>query len=106
MADMSSPTHFDWNQFNIEHIALHDVLPHEAEEAYDSQPLYLDYQIDDGEERHREIGETRKGRVLVVVTTMRGEKVRVVTAYDPDPPLRMTYFAFKESEQNGETNYP
>ena len=25
---------FDWDEFNIAHIAEHDVLPNEAEEAY------------------------------------------------------------------------
>jgi uncharacterized DUF497 family protein len=65
---------FDWNQANIAHIARHDVLPHEAEEAYNSNPLYLDYLIEDGEERHHEIGETLAGRILVVVSTMRGRR--------------------------------
>jgi len=49
---------FDWDEANVAHIATHDVIPREAEEAYKSQPLYLDYSIEDGEERHREIGET------------------------------------------------
>jgi uncharacterized DUF497 family protein len=96
---------FDWNKANIAHIARHNVLPHEAEEAYDNQPVYLDYTVEDGEERHREIGETRKSRVLVIVSTIRGERVRIVTAYEPDRPLRMTYLAFKELEQYGEADH-
>jgi len=39
---------FDWDEGNISHIAKHAVLPHEAEEAYDSNPLYLDYSFEDG----------------------------------------------------------
>jgi hypothetical protein len=96
---------FDWDEFNIAHIAEHDVAPHEAEEAYDSNPLYLDYTVEDGEVRHREIGETLAGRILVVVSTMRGVLVRVVTAYSPDRSLRITYLAFKESEQHGKENH-
>ncbi len=96
---------FDWDNGNVAHIAEHDVSPQEAEEAYSSYPLYLDYSFEDGEERHREIGETTKGRILVVVSTMRGELVRVVTAYDPSRSLRIAFLTYKESEQNGKENH-
>lgn len=99
------PDSFDWDEFNIAHIAKHGVEPHEAEEAYNSDPIYLDYLIEDGEQRHREIGETLAGRILVVVSTMRGDWVRIITAYLPDRPLRLTYLAFKESEQHGKENH-
>ena len=94
-----------WDEANIAHIAAHDVVPHEAEEGYDSNPLYLDYSIEDGEERHREIGETLSGRILVIVSTMRGDLVRIITAYPPDRPLRVTYLAFKEAEHHGKKNH-
>jgi uncharacterized DUF497 family protein len=91
---------FDWVDANISHVAMHEVAPHEAEEAYDSNPLYVDYLVEHGEIRYREIGEIRSGRVLVVVSTMRGEMTRIVTAYE-DRPSTLTYFAFKESEHRG-----
>lgn len=96
---------FDWDEANLAHIARHDVAQHEAEEVYNSNPLYLDYSFEAGEERHREIGETLKGRILVVVSTMRGELVRVVTAYEASRALRLTFFAYRESEQNGKENH-
>jgi len=96
---------FDWDEANITHIARHNVLPHEAEDTYNNNPLYLDYSIEDGEERHREIGETLTGRILVIVSTMRGDLVRIVTAYPPERPLRLTYLAFKEYEQHGKENH-
>jgi uncharacterized DUF497 family protein len=95
---------FDWDEANIAHIARHDVQPHEAEEAYNSNPVYLDYQTEGNEQRHREIGETLAGRILVVISTMRGELIRIITAYPPDRPLRLAYLAFKESEQHGKEN--
>jgi len=98
-------TKFHWDEDNIAHIARHDVLPQEAEQAYDSNPLYLDYSFEDGEERHREIGETNEGRILVVVSTMRGEFVRVVTAYEPSRTLRLTFLAYREYEQHGKENH-
>jgi uncharacterized DUF497 family protein len=69
---------FDWDEFNIGHIARHDVVPHEAEETYNSNPVELDYSIEDGEVRYTEIGETLKGRILVIISTMRGDLVRIV----------------------------
>jgi len=96
---------FDWDDANIAHIAAHDVVPHEAEEAYDSNPIYLDYSMEDGELRHREVGETLAGRILVIVSTMRGELVRIITAYPPERSLRVTYLAFKEAEQHGKENH-
>ena len=96
---------FDWDTANIGHIAEHNVLPHDAEEAYNSNPLYLDYSVEDGELRHREVGETATGRILVIISTMSGELVRIVTAYWADRPLRVTYLAFKESEQHGKENH-
>jgi uncharacterized protein len=97
--------HFDWDEANITHIAEHDVLPHEAEEVIENQPLYLDHFVEDGEERYREMGETFTGRVLIVVSTLRNEHTRVVTAYSPERSLLLRYLAFKESEQHGKANY-
>jgi len=95
---------FDWDEANIVHIAEHDVLPHEAEEVIENQPLYFDYSFRNGEERHSEVGETNAGRILFVVSTIRKEWTRVVTAYEPHRSIRMTYLAFKESEYHGKEN--
>jgi uncharacterized DUF497 family protein len=96
---------FDWDEFNIGHIARHDVVPHEAEETYNSNPVELDYSIEDGEIRYTEIGETLTGRILVIVSTMRGDLVRIVTAYPADRNDRIAYLAFKEYEQHGKKNH-
>lgn len=72
---------FIWDQENISHIARHDVSPREAEEAMLSDSLLLDQQSVDGEERFVEIGFTHAARFLIVVYTLRGDAVRVVTAY-------------------------
>jgi len=95
---------FDWDEENIAHIAEHDVTPAEAEHVIDNGPLYIDYSIPGGEIRHREVGETATGRILLVVSTTRGDQIRVITAYPPSRSLRMTYLTFKESEQHGKEN--
>jgi uncharacterized protein len=73
---------FEWDEQNLRHIARHRVTPEEAEEAVANDPLEMDAQYTDGEERFPLIGRTNSGRWLVVVTMQRNDKVRVVTAFD------------------------
>jgi uncharacterized DUF497 family protein len=88
---------FDWDEGNIAHIAEHGVFPDEAEEVVLNNPLDIDYRVEDGEVRVRQVGETAEGRILAVATTERGNLIRVVTAYDASPFLRSTYRKYKES---------
>ncbi len=64
---------FDWDDANIAHIAVHDVSPSEAEDVVLGDPVDLQMQVVDGEERFPQIGATRTGRILIVITTWRGE---------------------------------
>lgn len=73
---------FEWDAGNIEHIALHGVSPEEAEYVLQHPTLDMGYQDWHDEERYTEVGATAKGRILVVVTTWRGDRIRVVSAYD------------------------
>lgn len=87
---------FDWDGANIAHIAEHGVAASEAEEVITNDPFSIDYSYKDGETRYREIGETHSGRVLVVVSTIRNNLTRVITAYEPSRTLRMQYLRQKE----------
>jgi uncharacterized DUF497 family protein len=82
---------FDWDDANREHIAEHGVTTDEAEYVVLNDPLDLDLQVVDSEERFVQVGATAQGRVLRVVTTMRGAIVRVVTAYDAPRRDRLAY---------------
>ena len=69
---------FDWDDANIGHIAAHEVTPEEAEQVLLSDSLELDCDLDiNGEERWSYLGETSRGRILTIVFTMRGDKMRV-----------------------------
>ena len=46
------------------------------------EPLDLDYQVKNGEERYKALGVTLRGRVLIVVWTPRDGRVRAITAYN------------------------
>ena len=73
---------FEWDNANILHIARHNVTPEEVEEALSGFTLDTNFQVIGGEERSTEIGVTHQGRFLEVVSALRGDRVRVITAYD------------------------
>jgi uncharacterized DUF497 family protein len=72
---------FDWDDGNTKHLATHKVTPAEFEQVLNNDPLDLDYAVIDGEERYRSVGITNGGRFLLVAWTVRGGKVRAVTAF-------------------------
>ena len=82
---------FDWDDANIIHLAEHDVVPEEAEEVILGDPLDIGFEVVDGEERWSYIGETKEGRILWVVITFRGERMRVATAFEPDRQWKIFY---------------
>lgn len=94
---------FDWDDANVAHIAEHGITPADAEHVINNEPLDLTCNTRKGEERIVQLGRTEAGRILVVVTTWRQEKVRVVTAYPAIERLRKVYAA-KRGKENGETN--
>ncbi|MBV8841643.1 MAG: hypothetical protein JO307_02430 [Bryobacterales bacterium] len=50
-------------------------------------PLDIEAEVSGGENRITSIGRTNQGRFLVVVTTMRGIRLRVVTAFPAPKPM-------------------
>ena len=87
---------FEWDEADREHIARHDVTTEEAEEVVLGDPLDTELQIANGgdeEEQLLQLGETAKGRILQLVTTWRGGKVRVISAWDAPRQLKLYYLS-------------
>jgi uncharacterized DUF497 family protein len=74
---------FDWDPANLSHVARHEVLPEEAEEVILNDPLDIGIEIVGREERILNLGSTNRGRILLVVTTWREHRIRVVSAFAP-----------------------
>ncbi len=74
---------FDWDEANVGHVARQHVLPDEAEPVIINDPLDLGMEIVEGEDRYLNLGATVRGRVLLVVTTWREDRIRAVTAFEP-----------------------
>jgi uncharacterized protein len=82
---------FDWDIHNMGHIAVHDVLPDEVEEAVASRRIIIASKPKQGENRWKLYGRSRAGRFLVVVFTIRRNRFRTVTAYTMNQIERRIY---------------
>ena len=79
---------FDWDDWNIEHIARHGLEPHDVETACRGEIVVLRGR----EGRHLVYGRTSTGRYLLVVLSHRGSGVaRVITARDMTQQERRFY---------------
>ncbi|MGH9618426.1 MAG: BrnT family toxin [Bryobacteraceae bacterium] len=92
---MSTDLVFDWDDANRNHIARHGVSPQEAEEVIENDPLDFDVEPVDGEERIASVGRTDRGRILVVVSTFRHTRTRIITAFPAPNALIDLYFTQK-----------
>jgi uncharacterized DUF497 family protein len=63
----------------------------EAEEALTNEPIPIHRQEVAGEDRFVYYGETDSGRLLAVIVTEPGDRLRVVTPYDLDAGQRRDY---------------
>jgi hypothetical protein len=53
---------FDWDDENKKHLAAHKVAPAEFEQLLNNDPVGLDFDMIDSEERYRSVGLTDAGR--------------------------------------------
>jgi len=90
---------FEWDDANILHIAEHSVVPEEAEEIILGDPLDVGFGLVDGEERWSYLGETNDGRIMWVTITLRGKRMRVVTAFEPEKHWKVFYLEEKAGLQ-------
>jgi uncharacterized DUF497 family protein len=96
---MVPPSLFNWDERNIRHLALRQILPAEAEQVILNRPVDLDSYLRNGEERAVQIGETDAGKILIVVSTMWDSKIRVVTVWPAKERLRR-YFSTQKKNGN------
>ena len=82
---------FEWDRHNLRKIGAHRIQRGEAEQALYNDPIPIYGQEVEGEVRFVYYGETDDGRLVAVVVTEKGEKLRVVTAFDLDAGQRRDY---------------
>lgn len=81
-------SHFEWDNDNINHIAIHGVDPIEVEEVFKNKPL-----IRKGRQGlYEAFGQTDEGYYLFVIFKYKGkEMIRVIAARDMDAWERRYY---------------
>ena len=89
------PWEFDWDPGNVRHLAAHRITWPEFEQAMRHDPMIVDLRDETGEERWYALGATDRLRVLFLVFTYRGERIRPITGWDAGKRLRELYFRQK-----------
>jgi len=82
---------FEWDVQNVGHIARHDVIPEEVEDAVCGTHVVVPAKAARGEKRWKLFGRSEGGRYLVVVFTIRQTKLRPITAYTMNQAERRIY---------------
>ena len=82
---------FDWDLHNVGHVARHGVHPAEVEEAVELAHVIIPAKDMHGEKRWKLFGRSADGRYLVVVFTIRDDRLRPVTAHTMNERERRIY---------------
>jgi uncharacterized DUF497 family protein len=93
MARRSRGIEFEWDAGNADKNWLrHRVSQAECEQVFFGHPFVREDDFHaEGEVRFYALGQSEAGRVLFVVYTLRGERVRVISARDMTPRERKEY---------------
>jgi uncharacterized DUF497 family protein len=94
MIDLNGMTGFDWDESNRDkNWITHRVSTSECEEVFFNLPLLLrpDPNHSSTEARYFVLGQTNTGRFLFIAFTLRGDRIRVISARDMSKKERATY---------------
>lgn len=94
MSILPKPVAFGWDKGNInKNFIKHSVTDKEVEEVFGNKPLKIFKDIKHAEKEQRFVayGITDLSRSLTVVFTLRGEKIRIISARDQSKKERREY---------------
>jgi len=92
--DLNKCTRFEWDKGNInKSFKKHKISPNEAEEIFLDEHLKIIKDIKHSQEERRLIalGKTFSEKQLFIVYTVRGEKIRIISARPMDKKERSYY---------------
>ncbi len=91
--ELPEPIDFEWDKHNQTKIRLkHNITPEEAEQAFFSyQAIIFDERHSSAERRYQLLGTSNIGRILFVVFTIRGNKIRIISARSAKKKERSNY---------------
>ncbi|KKU86603.1 MAG: hypothetical protein UY17_C0042G0007 [Candidatus Beckwithbacteria bacterium GW2011_GWC2_47_9] len=94
MRKINRPVEFIWDKGNLDkNWHKHEVKTKECEEIFfdENKKIAKDKLHSNGEKRFIILGKTKKHRLLYLVFTMRGKKIRVISARDTNKKERKLY---------------
>lgn len=99
--DYSKLEGFDWDRGNLNHIQKHKVEYEECEQAFLNKPLIVteDESHSQLEKRVRVYGQTNSHRLILMIVTIRNNKIRVISARDQNKKERREYEKTKENSK-------
>ena len=94
MMNLNKYRGFEWDKGNIDKsFKKHKISPNEAEEIFLDENLKIIKDIDHSQKEERSIalGKTFTDKKLFIVYTVRGEKIRIISARPMDKKERSNY---------------
>lgn len=84
---------FEWDKGNLEHIKKHNVQAEECEELFTNKPLIVneDETHSQKEKRFRVYGRTNENKLITMVSTIRNNKIRIISARDQNKKERKQF---------------
>lgn len=97
---LPKPVEFEWDQHNSTKVRLrHGIAPREAEQPFfHKYTIVFDQTHSSRERRYQLLGAANDGRILFIVFTVRGRKVRIISARRASRKERIHYG--KKIEEN------
>lgn len=94
-SELPRPIEFEWDRHNLTKVRLrHDISSEEAEQPFFNDHLTIfDEKHSVAEQRYRLLGATNGGRILFIVFTIRGKKIRIISARSASKKERSNYGA-------------
>ena len=100
MEILPQPIAFQWDKGNLhKNITKHDVSWQEAEEVFSNKPLVLAHDPEHSNQKEQRLfvlGQTKAKRQLFIAFTIRGNKIRVISARDMTRAEEDAYEDFEE----------
>jgi len=93
---------FEWDEGNIKkNLERHRVSHIECEEIFFNRPIIVkkDESHSTSEDRYLVLGKTDAGRLLFIVFTLRGNKIRIISARDMNRKERKIHEETQEDTQ-------
>lgn len=96
--DIAEIADFDWDLWNeVKNFDKHQVENKECEDVFFNQPRLMDddEKHSQREKRYKILGVTDRGRQLLVVFTVRKNKIRIISARDQSKKERLQFDKLK-----------